>query len=257
MNTAGLQRRFLAHLRHPSPGNQPPGFAPERLAVYVDLLYNKFDESLSACFPVLQSILEAAQWRALVQDFIAEHRCLSPYYRQIPDEFVLYLQNERQVASDPPFLAELAHFEWIELVLSISDAEPYDIALLSDEQLLDAVLHFTPVMRLLHYIWPVQEINRILQPSELPATATHILGFRAADEEVRFIALNAITGRFILLLQGGLNGRQALHYLHKELLSTADFSHFFQFGLGILRDLYAQGVIIGTQPLNPINRKRS
>ncbi|MGZ8908008.1 MAG: transposase-like zinc-binding domain-containing protein [Methylobacter sp.] len=34
---------------------------------------------------------------------IAEHRCLSPYYRQIPDEFVHYLHNERQAKDDPPF----------------------------------------------------------------------------------------------------------------------------------------------------------
>ena len=68
----------------------------------------------------------------MLLDFIAEHRCLTPYYRQIPDEFVQYLQQERKRADDWPFLAELAHFEWIELQLSIAEAEPVTRKPLSD-----------------------------------------------------------------------------------------------------------------------------
>jgi hypothetical protein len=85
------QRQFLNYLRQPQAASLPAGFAPERLAVYVDLLYYKFDESLTACFPVIHSLLAKEDWRALLLEFIAEHRCLTPYYRQIPDEFLRYL----------------------------------------------------------------------------------------------------------------------------------------------------------------------
>jgi hypothetical protein len=79
------QLQFLNYLRQPKTALLPAGFAPERLAVYVDLLYNKFDESLTACFPVIQSLLSKENWRALLLDFIEKRRCLTPYYRQIPD----------------------------------------------------------------------------------------------------------------------------------------------------------------------------
>jgi len=242
-----LQRAQLAYLRRPSPELQPAGFDGERLAVYVELLYNKFDESLSACFPVLHSILGSTRWRALLKDFIAEHRCLSPYYRQIPDEFVLYLQHERRNPIDPPYLVELAHFEWIELVLSIAEAEPVAIESLSDEQLLQAVPVFAPVMRLLHYVWPVQQINRAYQAVEPPPAGTDILGFRDADEQVRFIALNPATSRLLQLLQSGLSGYEALHLIG-ETLNPQEPSALIPFGTGILADLHRQGAIIGIHP---------
>lgn len=254
MNTPAfqqLQRRFLAYLRQPLPDNQPAGFAGDRLAVYAGLLYNKFDESLSACFPVLRGLLEPDRWKALLTDFIAEHRCLSPYYREIPAEFVQYLQHERQVADDPAFLAELAHFEWIELALSISDAEPVVTKPLSEAQLLDAVLVFAPVLQLLHYVWPVQHISRAFQPTEPPRQATHILGFRDADGQVRFIDLNPATARLLLLLQNGHTARQALQDLGGRA-DARELEKLMRFGLDILSDLHGQGAIIGSHALASI-----
>lgn len=242
-----LQRQFLSHLRRPLPDSRPPGFAHERLAVYADLLYNKFDESLNACFPVLNSILQPTVWRRLLLDFIAEHRCLSPYYRQIPDEFVLYLQNERQSTYDPAFLTELAHFEWVELQLSIGEAEPFAIKPLSEAELLAGVPMFTPVRQLLHYHWPVQDIGPGFQPTEQPAIATHILGFRDIDDQVRFIALNPATAKLIMLLSNGLSGQQALLAMRGDL-SDAQFLELTLFGQRILADLHSQGAIIDVLP---------
>lgn len=242
-----LQRQFLTHLRQPLPDNQPPGFAPERLAVYVDLLYNKFDESLNACFPVLHSILEPSVWRRLLQDFIAEHQCQSPYYRQIPDEFVLYLQNERNNTKDLPFLAELAHFEWVELQLSIREAEPFDIKSLSEADLLAGEPMFTPVRQLLHYHWPVQDISPKFLPTEQPATPTHILGFRDIDDQVQFIALSPATARLVMLLESGLTGQQALQEISAGL-DSAQRSALTEFGLEILAGMHQQGVIINIRP---------
>ena len=133
-----LQRQFLAHLRNPEQQPLPTGFDQQCSAIYVDLLYNKFNDSLTTCFPVTYAILGETAWQELLKDFIAGHRCLSPYYRQIPDEFVQYLQNERKVINDPPFLAELAHFEWIEMALSIAETEPVVTEILSDAQLMEA-----------------------------------------------------------------------------------------------------------------------
>jgi hypothetical protein len=243
------QRQFLHYLRQPQVAQLPAGFTAERLAVYADLLYNKFDESLAACFPVIHRILPPADWRALLLDFIAEHRCLTPYYRQIPDEFVQYLQQERDCADDLPFLAELAHFEWIELQLLIAESEPITIKPLTSEQLLSGVPVFTPVMQLLHYQWPVQNIGPHALPTEPPATTTHILGFRDSDDQVRFIALSPATAGLIELLNNGLTGQQALQAMRGEL-THAQFTELTGFGLSILTDLHRQGAIVDVRSAN-------
>ena len=239
-----LQRQFLAHLRNPEQQPLPTGFDQQGSAIYVDLLYNKFNDSLTTCFPVTYAILGETAWQELLKDFIAEHRCLSPYYRQIPDEFVQYLQYERQVINDLPFLAELAHFEWIELALSIAEAEPVVTESLSDAQLMEAVLVFTPVIKLLHYVWPVQQINRAYQPDEPPSVATHILGFRDAADHVQFIALNPATASLVLQLQNQYTAKQALQELGKDF-TPSELSNLMLFGKDILADLYRQGAIIG------------
>jgi hypothetical protein len=208
------------------------------------LLYNKFNDSLTTCFPVTYAILGETAWQKLLKDFIADHRCLSPYYRQIPDEFVLYLQNERQVIGDLSFLPELIHFEWIELVLSIADAEPVESEILGDTHLLDAVLVFAPVMKMLRYVWPVQQINHKYQPDEAPSVVTHILGFRDAEDQVQFIALNPATASLLMHLQNGHTATQVLQELGKDL-TPSELSNLMLFGKDILRDLYCQGAIIG------------
>ncbi len=245
------QRQFLNYLRQPQAALLPNGFAPERLAVYVDLLYNKFDESLTACFPVIHSLLNQDNWRALLLDFIARHRCQTPYYRQIPDEFVQYLQQERQHPDDWPFLAELAHFEWIELQLSIAEAEAMAVKPLSAAQLLAGVPVFAPVIELLHYRWPVQDIGPSYQPREAPTTVTHILGFRDSRDQVQFIALNSATNKLIKWLRQGLSGEQALQVLANEFtdVPVPDFIHY---GQQILADLNQRGAIIDVRPADTL-----
>ncbi|WP_432745178.1 putative DNA-binding domain-containing protein [Methylobacter sp. G7] len=239
-----LQRQFLAHLRNPEQQPLPTGFDQQGAAIYVDLLYNKFNDSLTTCFPVTNAILGETAWQQLLKDFIAEHRCLSPYYRQIPDEFVQYLQNERQVTDDSPFLPELAHFEWIELVLSIAEVAPMVTETLSDKQLMEAVLVFAPVIKLLHYVWPVQQINPAYQTKEPPSVATHILGFRDAADQVQFIALNPATASLVFQLQNQYTAKQALQELGKNL-TPSELFNLMLFGKDILADLYRQGAIIG------------
>jgi len=240
------QRQFLNYLRQPQAARLPAGFAPERLAVYVDLLYNKFDESLTVSFPVIHSLLSKEDWRKLLLDFIAEHRCLTPYYRQIPDEFLHYLQQERQQPGDWPFLAELAHFEWIELQLSIAESEPVTRKTLSAADLLNHVPVLAPVMQLLHYRWPVQDIGPNCLPIQPPESVNPILGYRDRDDQVRFISLSPATAQLIVLLDSGLTGQQALQALNGGECSDRQF---LEFGRRMLVDLHQQDVIVDVQPI--------
>ena len=76
---------------------------------------------ISGGFPVLRSLYEDDGWHELVRSFIGRHRCHSPYFLEISREFLEYLAQEHRLrACDPPFIAELAHYEWVELALDVS-----------------------------------------------------------------------------------------------------------------------------------------
>ena len=52
----------------------------------------------------------------------------TPLFPEIAREFVDFLQARAgQSDCDPPFLAELAHYEWVELALQISEATVDDL----------------------------------------------------------------------------------------------------------------------------------
>lgn len=244
------QRAFLNYLRNPLDVSPPQGFAAERLAVYLDLLYNKFDESLSTCFPVIHHIVTPRAWRELLLEFIANHTCRRPYYRRIPDEFVQYLRQIRPADPELPFLADLAHFEWVELQLSIAEAIDLPHRLLPPEQLLRAVPVFAPAMQLLTYQWPVEDIGPDYLPTEVPEDITYILGFRDHHDQVQFVALSTATAHLLQRLHNsGLSGEQALAEMAGHLPQPA-LGQFMRFGLQTLAELNQRGAIVDSRPLS-------
>jgi hypothetical protein len=242
-----VQRQFLAHLRNPAQHAVPMGFAPQGAAIYVDLLYNTTTESLELCFPVTRVLLGEIAWQQLIKAFIAQHRCLSPYYRQIPDEFIAYLQTERVNNHDAPYLLELAHFEWIELALAIADTEPVTAFDSVVNDWLNCRPVFAPVLQLLHYAYPVQRINEAYQPTTPPEQTTAILGFRDRDNVVQFIELNPATARLVDILQtGDCTVQAAIEQIAIEL-QHPEPSALFSFGVATVTDLMQQGAILGAK----------
>ncbi len=243
-----VQRQFLAHLRNPLQQPLPTGFAQQGVAIYVDLLYNKFNDSLTTCFPVTHAILGEKAWQQLLKSFIARHRCLSPYYRQIPDEFIQYLQTEWVNHTGLAYLLELAHFEWIELILAIAEAEPVIPFESEVNDWLNCHPVFTPVLQLLHYAYPVQCINENYQATMPPEQATHILGFRDKEDAVQFIELNPATARLVDILQNtddSYTVGEAIQQIAAEL-QHPEPSALFAFGVATLADLMQQSAILGT-----------
>src|SRR5690554_1360674 len=111
------QYRFAAHIRDPATHAAPAGIEDRRMAIYRELFFNNINSALKQAFPVIHTLLAAEAWQALVRDFIKRHRCRSPLFHQLASEFIDYLQHERKARTDPSFLVELAHYEWVELAL--------------------------------------------------------------------------------------------------------------------------------------------
>lgn len=251
------QNQFVGYLREPGLAPPPSGVAAARIGVYARLLYHKIEDSLLACFPLTRELLGPGPWAALVHAFIAQHRCVSPLYRQIPDEFIDYLRNERAESGDPPLLTELAHYEWMELALSIAEDGAVPGGFDPDGDLLAGVPIFAPVFALLRYQHPVHCLG--LEPALDSGSAApggdgyFVLGFRDADDEVRFIEISAATARLIAVLRAGeVSGQAALTQMAAELRHP-DSAALLSFGADILRNLRAQGAILGTQRCTSIH----
>jgi hypothetical protein len=236
------QLAFTAHLRDPRQHPRPQGVEARRMKLYAALLYNNVESFLLTCFPVLRRMLGARRWTRMVRVFFATHRCHTPYFRQIPDEFVQFLKNEWTPPEDyPPWLVALAHYEWIELVLSVSNRAPersYDPA--GDTMNRAPVLN--PVLANLRYDWPV---HRIAPRRRIRPTETHLLAFRDAEDRVRFSEINAFTARLLNLLENGARtGRAALEILAIES-GHPEPDAVLRSGQALLDDLRAQGAILG------------
>ncbi|KAF0101907.1 MAG: hypothetical protein FD187_58 [bacterium] len=240
------QRAFTAHIRDPRGVARPKGVPARRMKVYNELLYNNLEGFLFSCFPVCRKILGKRRWGRLVRAFFRDHASHTPYFRQIPEEFLKYLQEEWVPVPDyPAFLPELAHYEWVELELDTSsrDAEmpAYDAAgdLMCGQPLLN------PVLRVLAYRWPVHRLSPRYRPDEPPEQPTFTVAFRDAEHEVRFILVNPATARLLGLLreEPDLTGAQAVSRLETEmaLAEGALQAH----GAALLAEMREQGAILG------------
>ena len=125
-----FQYAFTAHIRNPAENPLPYGIEARRMEIYRKLVYSNVENFLLACFPVLNKVLGKRRWEWLVYRFLSRHRSHSPYFHRIPEEFIQFLQGaEALPARYPEFAVELAHYEWVELALQISDEPlpPHDL----------------------------------------------------------------------------------------------------------------------------------
>lgn len=248
MDFQAYQRAFTGHVRDPRTAARPAGAPARRMKVYNELLFNNVEGFLLACFPVCRQILGKRRWHRLARAFFRDHACRSPYFRQIPEEFLQYLQSGACPMADlPPFLPELAHYEWVELELDTSDRDRDTPEHDPGGDLLNGRPLLNPVLRVLAYRWPVQRLSPRFKPSMPPAETTFVLAFRDPACTVRFSLVNAATARLLTLLQAdaGLTGATALARLEAERGLAAGV--LARHGGQILADLHRQGALLGTR----------
>ncbi|HKJ72236.1 MAG TPA: putative DNA-binding domain-containing protein [Gammaproteobacteria bacterium] len=242
------QEAFTAYLRERAGEGRPEGLDARGGEVYRRLVYNNLEGFLAANFPVLRRILDDQRWHALVADFLAEHRAQSPYFLDIGREFLDYLAGGRGARDgDPPFLAELAHYEWAELALSVDEAEVPSAGVDPEGDLLAGRPVVSPLAWALQYAFPVHRIGPGFQPAEPPAEPTFLVVYRGRDDAVGFLAINAVTARLLQLLEegGGDSGEALLRRIAGEI-GHADPAQVVAAGADILDDLRRRGIVAGT-----------
>lgn len=244
------QLTLTAHLRDPAGMPPPPDLEERRLKIYRELIFNNVESLLAGYFPVLRQLLPEDHWKGLVRDFFIRHRARTPLFTELPQELLDFLHRERGAdPADPPFLLELAHYEWVELALMISEEEPDLEGLDPDGDLLAGVPVLSPLAWPLSYRFPVHRIGPDHQPQESPAEPTHLVVYRNREERVEFLETNAVTQRLLQLLGGGTDrsGRACLEQITVEL-HHPDPKQVIVYGSGLLQGLRARGIVLGTRP---------
>ena len=233
-----FQMAFGRRCRDPRAAN-PPGVPPRRMAVYEELLFNNVTGFLDACFPLCRQLVGDARWRHLNRAFFRDWRSQTPWFREIPHEFLRFLQATRQPL--PAWFRELAHYEWVELAVdtSATPCPPHDPTgdLMSGRPLVN------PTLMNLAYDWPVHRIGPSYRPRK--HRPTWLLVFRDAAEDVRFAEVTSATSRLLAVLaERECTGDQACERLVEEIGQESAVA-IRRHGAVILDDLRRQGAILG------------
>jgi hypothetical protein len=239
------QLQMARFLRNPEGAQPPEGVEPRRLKIYQDLIYNNIENFISSGFPVLRSLYEDKAWHGLVRLFIDGHRCHTPYFLEISQEFLNFLMQEHQARDcDPPFIAELAHYEWVELALDVLDEEIDTGGVDVSADPVEAIPVLSPLAWLLSYQYPVQRIGPAFQPGEA-AEPTYLVVYRDRSDAVKFMELNGTTARLLELVRENkiATGIELLDQLASELKLPRE--NVVGFGGDQLREFQELSIISG------------
>jgi hypothetical protein len=243
------QFAFAAHIRDPAHAPAPEGVEDRRMAIYRELFFNNVSQLMGKSFPVLRKILGPDRWAGIIRDWFVRHRSKTPLFLELPREFLQYLEHEREACpDDPPFMPELAHYEWVELALSIDEREAAVEGVDPRGDLLEGRPVLSPLAWPLVYRFPVHRVSPDFQPAEPPEEPTWLVVYRDRTDKVGFLEINRVSARLIELISEGeraRTGRACLEQIAGEL-GHPQPEVVVEGGRAILADLRERDVLLGT-----------
>lgn len=244
------QQRFTAWLRDPLTRPCPDDVPPRRMQAYRELVTNNVAAAVNACYPVLRSLLGDARWEALVLEFFTQHRCHSPIYREIPHEFLNWLQQPATnlLSTEFPWLLELAQYEWLELALDIDPAEIPARGINPAGDLLTGIPVLNPLTRLLRYTWPVHKIGPDFRPAQPSTEPVRLTMARNRQHEIGFLEINPLVERLLEKLRDNKvqTGEALLQALAKEFPAIPEPT-LIAGGTSTLHELKNRDIVLGTR----------
>jgi len=243
------QYEFAAHIRDPDHQPAPGDVEDRRMAIYRELFYNNVEGFLSNTFPVLRVLHEDDRWHTMARAFFAHHLSQTPLFLEIPREFLNWLENEYLAQpGDLPFVQELAHYEWVELALSISEENITAADVDPGGDLLVGIPVLSPLAWHLAYQYPVHRIGPDYRPDQPGDSMTCLVVYRNREDEIGFIEINPVTKRLLELIEADKveSGQQLLNRIATEI-SHPQPEVVINSGLEILKGLAEKDIILGTK----------
>ncbi len=244
------QYAFAAHIRDPENTLAPEGIEDRRMAIYRDLFFNNLSSLLSIFFPVIKKILSKEEWRQTIRAFMKVHRAKTPYFLQLPEEFLAFLQTEhRELDADYPFITELAHYEYAELALRVSTDENNASAVDPDGDLLQQAPLKSALAWTFAYHYPVHRISGDFKPDAPGDQPTYLAIYRRDDDVVRFLELNAVSAALLNAIENNsdeLSGEALLRQLGEQM-KYPDVDALVTHGAGTLNEMRQLQILTGTR----------
>lgn len=235
MSLHRFQREFAAHLRSPARVRRPNGVPKRAAGIYSELLFNNICGFINACFPVARRLMTESGWNTLCRQFFRDHASHTPYFSQVPEQFVQFVAANSRRLRVPAWMPELLHYEWIELEVDTVAGE------LPANTTRALVLNST--VRNLCYDWPVHRISPSYRPRH--KQPTHLLVYRDRAFKVCFIEINAVTAALLAILaESPKTAGEAIVQL-AEHLGFANPDSLKIHGLQLLADFISQDIITG------------
>ena len=242
------QFAFAAHIRDPASVPAPSGIEDRRLQIYRDLFYNSVEGLLAGNFPICKRVLGHEGWHERVRAFYRDFRAQTPLFPEIGREWLRYLEVRRELGlDDPDWLLELAHYEWVEAALLLSEADPSLDGIDPHGDLLAGVPVLSPLAWALAYRYPVHRIREDFRPDAPGEAPTTLLVMRDAEGEVRFKEIGLLAYLLLTALaeQPERSGAALLAALAEQ--QQADPAAFLQQGGALLAQLRERGILLGTR----------
>lgn len=117
-NTSAQHQAALAqYIRHPETATPPQGIERKRLAVYAELVRTNLASFLNRCFSATKTFVDDATWQDLQAVFLQQGEPQSPYFRDIPGQFLHFLQSQKRL---PETFLTMMDFEHHQLLAEIA-----------------------------------------------------------------------------------------------------------------------------------------
>ena len=244
------QYAFAAYIRDPDHRPAPEGIEDRRMSIYKDLFFNNLRNLLGKTFPVLRKLHDDKHWDRFIRQFMQNHHAKTPYFLELPEEFLNFLRNEYEhQVDDFPFLTELAHYEYIELALSVS----------TDSNNLDGVdpngdlLANIPVKSVLTwayaYQYAVHRISTDFQPTQAEDQPVYLAVYRQSNDKVGFLELNPVTASLLNAIEENVADRTGEELL-REIAAEINYLNvdaFIKHGAAALEEMRQLEILTGTR----------
>ena len=244
------QYAFAAHIRDPERVAAPDGIEDRRMAIYRELFFNNVRNLLATMFPVLRKLHSDDHWHRIIRQFLRHHRAETPYFLQLPNEFLAFLQEEYEMQDDDlPFMVELAHYEYVELALSISEDSNNLDGVDPDGDLLAEIPVKSALSWVYAYQYPVHRINADYKPAEPSEQPVFLAVYRRSDDSVGFLELNPVTARLLEAIEENeaqLSGEGLLRALAEEM-NYADIDALVTHGAAALEEMRQLEILTGAR----------
>lgn len=191
-----LQRQFAQSIRYPNASTEGELNTVEerRLNIYRELFFNNVEGFISGTFPVLKSLFNDDAWQQLVRFFFQKHSAETPYFLEISEEFLAFLQANMDALVEqgmqvPEYALELAHWEWMELLADRAETQQGD-ALPIKRISVDACYTIQDAAWGGSYQYPV---HKAAAGVDIQPGLTCLLIYRDAQDLVGFVEVNPLS----------------------------------------------------------------